>query len=93
MSMIHLVSCFIAGDPHFVSIDNDNVVTGVHVRCIFSFVLASQTRGDCRSHATKCLAFCIDQQPVLCSTCPGFALKVFIILRLSSEVFTSGALI
>ncbi|MNW05240.1 hypothetical protein D3C71_2014580 [compost metagenome] len=53
------------GQLHLVGIDDDDVVTHVHVRREGRLVLAAQAAGDDRSDAAHDQPFGVDQDPLL----------------------------
>ncbi len=40
--VVHFVCTLVAGYSNFVSVQNDDVITGIHVRGVFRFMLAAQ---------------------------------------------------
>ena len=64
MRIIHFVLCFVAGNRHFFSVYNDDVITGVNVRSVFSFVLTTQTSSDLGCDTTQSFTFCVHNVPV-----------------------------
>ena len=44
--MIQFVFQFIAGNPNFLGIDDNNIITCVYMRCVFGLVLATQAPGN-----------------------------------------------
>jgi len=61
--VVHLIFCFVAGNFHFVSIDDDDVVACVHMRCVSHFVLTTQPMSGGCGNIAKRLAFCVYNEP------------------------------
>ena len=62
--VVHLVSGFSTSDTDLLSIDNNDVVTGVNVRSVFRLVLATQTARDLGGQTTQGLTSSVDDKPV-----------------------------
>ena len=62
---VRLIGRFTAGNAHFLSVDDDDIVAAVHVRRIGGFVFAAQNVGHFSGESTKVLAFGVDQIPFL----------------------------
>ena len=56
---------FLTGDLDFVSVNNDNVVTHIHVRCERCFVFTTQAHGDDGGQAAQHDTLGVDQDPLL----------------------------
>ena len=63
--VIDLVRQLLAGEPHLVGVDDDDIVTAIDVRGEARLVLAAQDVGDDRRSAADHQAFGIDQMPFL----------------------------
>ena len=71
MAVVHLVCRLAARHPYVPGVDDHDVVTSVHVRCILRFVLAAQTAGDLGRQPAQGLAAGVHHVPVLLDIC-GF---------------------
>jgi len=64
VTMVHLVSELVAGYPHLFGIDNDDVVTRIHMGGIPRLVFAAQAPRELRGESAQGLALRIDQVPL-----------------------------
>lgn len=62
--VVDLVVALVAGHLHLVGVDDDDIVTHVHVGGEGRLVLAAQDVGDDRGQATQNDAFGVDQDPL-----------------------------
>ena len=62
---INLVCEFLACETNLVSIDDDDIVTAIHVRSVVRLVLAAENLGNTGSQTSKDLIGGIDDQPLL----------------------------
>ena len=77
MTVVHLVRCFLAGNPHLAGVDHYNVIASVYVGGVLRLMLARRRR-----------AISVDRRPSVLPaasttyqsrfTVSGFALRVFI---------------
>ena len=65
IALVFLVRHLVAGKAHFLGIDHDNVVAGVHMRRERGFVFATNEHGDLAGHAADHLVLGVHQQPFL----------------------------
>lgn len=77
MTEINFVSQFFAGQNNLICIDNDYVITGVHVRGKGRFVFTAQDFCNLCSQAAQSFISCVNNVP-LCSMLDGLAIKDFI---------------
>src|ERR1700722_6496259 len=59
------VAALVAGELHFLGIDDDHVVAAIHVWGIGGLVLAAKTQGYDRGDPAEHQAVRVDQQPLL----------------------------
>ncbi|VXA87992.1 conserved hypothetical protein [Aeromonas veronii] len=64
MSVVHFVGKFLTGYVYLLSVYNDDVITGVNVRSVLSFVLTTQTSSDLGCDTTQSFTFCVHNVPV-----------------------------
>lgn len=64
VSMVHFVGKFLTGYVYLLSVYNDDVITGVNVRSVLSFVLTTQTSSDLGCDTTQSFTFCVHNVPV-----------------------------
>jgi hypothetical protein len=62
--VIELVRHLPPGDANLARIDDHDVITGVHVRCIGGFVLAAQTGRHLRRQTAESLVSRVDNVPI-----------------------------
>ncbi len=62
---LHLLLSFGAGEDDFLSIGDDDEITGVNMRCVLRAVLAHEDDRDLNSHPAEALAFGVDMAPGL----------------------------
>eukprot|EP00657_Telonema_sp_P-1_P000756 TRINITY_DN1147_c0_g2_i6.p1 TRINITY_DN1147_c0_g2~~TRINITY_DN1147_c0_g2_i6.p1 ORF type:complete len:217 (+),score=41.89 TRINITY_DN1147_c0_g2_i6:158-808(+) len=65
VTVVNLVSHFPAGQLHFFSVDNNHVVTAIHVRSVRGLVLPTENNSDGLSQTTKNYVLCVNDQPFL----------------------------
>ncbi|SUH13184.1 Uncharacterised protein [Salmonella enterica subsp. enterica] len=53
--IVHFVSTLVAGYSNFVSVQNDDVITGIYVRSVFRFVLTAQATSQFSSQTAQSL--------------------------------------
>ena len=63
--VIHFVRRLRARDSNLFAVDHDDVITHVHVRCVFGLVLAAQTMRDLNSQTPESLVFCVNDKPIV----------------------------
>ena len=51
--IVHFVSTLVAGYSNFVSVQNDDVITGIYVRSVFRFVLTAQATSQFSSQTAQ----------------------------------------
>ncbi|VVO41945.1 hypothetical protein PS704_05952 [Pseudomonas fluorescens] len=64
MGVVDLVGGFSTGYTNLLGIDNDDVIAGVNVRSVLSFMLATQTARDFGGQTTQGLTCSVDDKPV-----------------------------
>ena len=78
---ILLVFSFSTGHDELVSVDNNDVIARVDVRCVFRLVFATESESDFSGKAADNLIGCINHVPFTL-TSSGLAEKVFITIHL-----------
>ena len=63
MPGIEFVLSLVTSQPHFPSIDDNDVISGVHVRGIDWLVFATQNGGNLTRHAPKDFSLGVDEIP------------------------------
>lgn len=63
VSRVDLVGHLLTREPYFVDVDNDDVVTAIHMRRKAGFVLAAEDLGHLRGKTSQNLPFRIDDDP------------------------------
>src|SRR5690625_2546265 len=63
--VVHLVLGLIASDAHFISVNHDDVIAGVHMRSVLRLVFTTQASSNFCSRTAVSLIFRIKQQPVV----------------------------
>ena len=66
---VNAVGHLFAGKTNLICIDDDDVVTTVHMRGVTGLVLATQHQGDAGSQATEHEVGCINDEPLLVHSC------------------------
>ena len=64
-ALVALVGPFCTRESYFVDVDNDDVVTAIHMRRKVGFVLAAEDLGHLRGKTSQNLPFRIDDDPFL----------------------------
>ncbi len=64
VSVVHFVLCLVTGYSNFFGIDYDDVVTGINVRSVLSFMLTAQATSNLSSDATQSFTFGVNYVPV-----------------------------
>lgn len=62
--LVEFVLALVARYLDLVSVDNNDVIAGVHVRGVGRLVLAAQSTSDLGSNVAESLVFCVDQEPL-----------------------------
>lgn len=62
---VALIAVFLAGDFDLLSIDNNDEIASVCMRCIDSLMTAAQYIGDFYGDATECFFGGVNHEPVL----------------------------
>ncbi len=65
MAVINLVSGFVSCDLDVFGVDDDDVIPGIYMGCVFRLVFAAQTPRDLGGQSTQGFAFGVDQEPVV----------------------------
>ncbi len=65
MVVVHLVGLLVAGNPDLFAVNNNNVVTHVHVRGVLRLVLATQPVCYLSGEPSQGLVFRVDHKPVV----------------------------
>ena len=65
VGVINAVCPFLAGENHFVGVDDDHIVAALHERRITGFVFAAENFCDFRADAAEHQVGGIDQHPLL----------------------------
>lgn len=64
VGVVDFVGGFSTGYTNLLGIDNDDVIAGVNVRSVLSFMLATQTARDFGGQTTQGLTCSVDDKPV-----------------------------
>ena len=65
MVVVHFVGLLRTGNPDFLAVHDNDVVTHVHMRRVLWLVLAAQTMRDLSGETTERQILGIDHQPVV----------------------------
>ena len=63
MPGVEFVLSFVTRQPHFSGIDDNDVISGVHVRGINWLVFATENGGNLTRHAPKNFSIGVDEKP------------------------------
>ena len=64
VAAVEFVGFFVAGQPHFVGVDNDDKIADIEMRRIHGLVLSCQAMGDGGGEATERAPVGVEQKPL-----------------------------
>lgn len=64
VTVVHFVSTLVASYRNFVSVQNDDVITGIYVRSVFRFVLTAQAQSQFGSQTAQSFTGRVNNIPV-----------------------------